>query len=136
MEGEPAPFPIPIKPVPRSVVFADLPEVTTAPVSPGRYRIDLNSPPTSQTWPDTGITLSRERRETVELAEGQPNSSHWHQEATNSWSRGDWRCTVTALIDLTSTPTEFILSEHLTAWEGDIMVFEQRVDRRIDRNLI
>lgn len=135
-EASPAPFPIPILHAAAAASPPPPPVVTTAPVSPGHYRIQLDSPPTPFTWPDIGTTTARGRWETVELIEGQPNSGRWRQEASSSWTRGDWDCSLSAVIELTSTSGEFVLSEQLTAKQGAKVVFERRKDSRIPRRLV
>ena len=135
-EATAVPFPIPIKHAPAPANPPPPPVVTTEPVSPGHYRIELESLPVPFTWPDIGTTTSRGRREIVELTEGQPNSGLWRQEASNSWKRDNWDCSLSAMIELTSTPTEFVLSEQLTAKQGAVVVFERRKDSRIPRNLV
>jgi hypothetical protein len=136
VEASPSPFPIPIKHAAPGASPPPPPVVTTAPVSPGHYRIELDSLPTPFTWPDIGTTTSRGRWETVELIEGQTNSGRWRQEASSSWKREDWDCSLSAVIELTSTPREFVLSEQLTAKQGATVVFERRKDSRIPRNLV
>ncbi|MFZ3006489.1 MAG: hypothetical protein WA047_09945 [Phenylobacterium sp.] len=98
--------------------------------------IALDSPRVPFTWPDIGTTTSRGRWETVEWIEGQPNSGRWRQEASSSWTRDAWNCSLSAVIELTSTPTEFVLTEQLTARQGATVVFERRKDSRIPRNLV
>jgi len=87
----------------------------TAPLSPGVYRIELSTPPTSSTVKATGAALGRGRWEVSELREDDPNSGAWTHRALSSWKRGDWDCTVDATCELTSTEDEFQISEGLTA---------------------
>lgn len=110
--------------------------ITTQPVSPGHYRITLDSPPVPFTWPDIGSTISRGRWETVELAEGEANSGVWRQKALSAWSRGDWSCEVTATVELRSTPSAFLVSESLSARKSGQVVFERSSDVRIPRRLV
>lgn len=135
-ESTPAPFPIPVRHAPPPDPPLPAPSVTTAPVAPGHYRIDLDSPPAATILADTGTTLTRGRRETSEIVEGRPNSARWRQEATTAWARGAWDCSVTAVIELTSTPTEFLLSESLSASKAGVVIFERRGDSRIPRRLV
>lgn len=110
--------------------------ITTAPVSPGHYRITLDSPPVPYTWPDIGSTTSRGHSETVELTEGEPNSGVWVQKTVSAWSRGDWACEVTATVELRSTATDFLVSESLSAARSGAVVFERASTVRIPRRLV
>ena len=130
-ETHPAPFPIPITHAAPST--AAIPSVTTAPISPGHYRIALDTPPGPSTQSATGTTTSRGRWEISELTEGQPNSGLWRQEALSSWKRGDWDCTLRAVLELRSTETEFHLTESLTAHRADAVIFERSRVRSIAR---
>jgi len=134
-EAAAAPFPIPVRHGPPANP-APVVEVTTAPVSPGHYLIELDSPPKPSTLADIGTTVARGRRETCELFEGQPNSGRWRQEASSSWARGAWDCSISATIELKSTPTEFLLTEELSARQGDATVFKRRSEARILRRLV
>jgi putative CocE/NonD family hydrolase len=135
IETEPAAFGIPETHSPPRE-DAPRPTTTTAPVSPGRYRIELSTPPTPVLLKSTGTTLGRGRWEVSEIAEGDPNSCVWTHRSRSSWTRGDWDCAVEATCELRSTPDEFRLSESLTARRGDTIVFETRTDSRIKRDLV
>nr|QQZ51071.1 hypothetical protein JKL49_07850 [Phenylobacterium glaciei] len=67
---------------------------------------------------------------------GSAQFGRWRQEASSSWKRDAWDCSLSAVIELTSTPTEFVLSEQLTARQGATVVFQRRKDSRIARNLV
>ena len=112
------------------------PTAVTEPISPGHYRIELNSQPTPALLKSTGTTVSRGRLEVSEIAEADPNSCVWTHHASSSWKRGDWDCTVEADCELRSTTEDFILSERLTARRGDAIVFESRTDSQIKRDLL
>ena len=135
IEAEPAPFPIPERRTPVSA-GAPRPRTVTEPVSPGRYCIELSSPPTPTLLKSTGATLSRGRGEMSEIAEDDPNSGVWTHRASSSWTRGDWDCAVEAVCELRSTPEDFHLVESLTARRGDEIVFERRTESRVRRNLV
>lgn len=137
---------LPLRPKESRPAAFDIPErqseaqapalIATQPVSPGRYQITLDAPPAPFTWPDIGSTTSRGHWETVEMTEGQPNSGVWRQKVSSAWSRGDWACEVTATVELRSTPTEFLVSESLTAQKAGAVVFERSSDVRILRRLV
>ena len=135
IEAEPAAFDIPEIRTPPSE-RARRPTAVTDPISPGRYRIELASPPTPALLKSTGTTLGRGRLEVSEIAESDPNSSVWTHRATSSWKRGEWDCTVEAACELRSTVEDFQLVESLTARRGDAVVFERRVESRIKRDLV
>ena len=135
-EAAPAAFPIPIKHANPPATPAAPPEVATAPISPGHYRIELDAPPSPFTWPDTGTTTQRGRWETCELIEGQPNSGRWRQQGMSAWTRGAWDCSVTAVIELTSTATTFHVEESLVAKAAGAVIFERHEARTIRRRLV
>ena len=135
-EASIAPMPIPVTHTAASSGASSSPGVITAPVAPGHYLIELDSPAKPATNPETGITSARGHWETSELIEGDPNSGRWRQEAKSRWTRGDWDCGLRATIELTSTPSEFVLSESLTATQGGKTVFERRNGSRIPRRLV
>jgi hypothetical protein len=135
IEAEPAAFDIPEIHTPPGD-RARRPTAVTDPVSPGRYRIELESPPTPARLKSTGTTLARGRWEVSEIAEGDPNSCVWTHRASSRWTRGDWDCAIEAACELRSMAKDFRLTESLTARRGDAIIFETRVDSRIKRDLV
>ncbi len=129
-----AAFPIPVRHGEPST--APVPPVVTEPVSPGHYKIVLDSAPVPSTLADTGTILSRGRREISEILEGQPNSGLWRQEASSSWTRDNWDCSLSAVIELRSTATDFLLTESLTAKRGTEIVFTRQSHARVPRRLV
>ena len=136
VETSPAAFSIPIRHAPPPVDPLPPPEVTTQPVGPGHYRIELDSPPVPATRPDTGVTTSRGRWETSEAIEEKPNAGLWRQQAVSTWSRGDWDCTVTATLELKSTPIDFQLAEGLVAKSAGKVIYEHHSTSSVRRNLV
>jgi uncharacterized protein len=147
--GEASSLSLPVRPIEAEPAAFDTPEVhtppshrarrptaVTEPISPGRYRIELESPPTPALLKSTGTTLSRGRLEVSEIAEADPNSCVWSHRASSSWKRGDWDCTVEAACELRSTVEDFHLIESLIARRGDEIVFEARTENRIKRDLV
>jgi len=112
------------------------PETTTAPISPGVYRLDLDSPLTPALIRATGTTVSRGRHEVSDIREGEPNSCVWSHQATSSWQRGGWDCAVEAACELTSTADDFHLTESLVATLGGAVIFERRSTSQIKRDLV
>jgi hypothetical protein len=135
VESEPAAFDVPEIHTPPGE-RARRPTAVTEPVSPGAYRIELDSPPAPVLLKSTGTTLGRGRLEVSEIAEADPNSCVWSHHASSSWNRGDWDCTVEASCELRSTLEAFHLVESLTARRGDAVVFERRTESRIKRDLV
>jgi hypothetical protein len=135
IEAAPAPFDIPERRTPTGEDAAR-PTATTEPVSPGRYRIELSSPPAPAPLKSTGTTLARGRWELSEIAEDDPNSGVWTHRASSSWTRGGWECAVEASCELRSTAADFQLSESLVARRGDKVVFERWARSRIKRKLV
>ena len=129
-----ATFPIPVRHAEPST--APTPAVVTEPVSPGHYKIVLESAPGPSTLADTGTVLSRGRREISEILEGQPNSGLWRQEASSSWTRDNWDCSLSAVIELRSTATDFLVTESLTAKRGTEIVFTHQSRARVPRTLV
>ncbi len=135
VEAEPAAFDIPEIHAPPSD-RARRPTAVTEPISPGVYRIELDSPPTPIVLKSTGTTLGRGRVEVSEIAEDDPNSCVWTHRASSSWKRGDWNCAVEAACELRSTAEDFILTESLTARRSDDVIFERTTESRIKRHLV
>jgi len=129
-----AAFPIPVRHGEPSKAPAPL--VVTEPISPGHYRIILDSPPVASTLSDIQTVMSRGRRETSEIIEGQANSGLWRQEASSSWARGDWDCRLSTMIELKSTATDFLVTESLTASKGAQIIFTRQSEARIPRQLV
>ncbi len=135
IEARPAAFDIPETHTPPGD-RARRPTAVTDPISPGLYRIELESSPTPTLLKSTGTSLGRGRLEVSEIAESGPNSSVWMHRASSSWKRGDWDCTVEAVCELRSTVGDFLLTESLTAWRGGAMIFETHNESRIKRDLV
>lgn len=112
------------------------PTTTLAPVSPGRYLIDNNSPPYERTITDTGVQLSRGSWERSEIVEGEPTQCRWTQRVESTWRRGEWQCALEASYELSSTPSVFSLVETLTASSGGLEIFRRTHTAQIPRDLL
>ena len=134
VEAEPARFPIPVRQSPPRD-GAKRPSTVTEPISPGHYRLDLETPPTPSLIKATGAMLGRGRWETSELREGDPASGRWTHRALSSWKRGDWDCEVEATCELTATAEHYQLSEDLTARLRGEVIFERVSTKRVRRDL-
>jgi hypothetical protein len=51
-------------------------------------------------------------------------------------SRGDWSVRTVAEAEMTATATHLRMVAHLTAWEGDKVVFERRFDDAVARRFV
>jgi putative CocE/NonD family hydrolase len=131
--AEPMPIPQVLFPVSPQALA---PYTVTEPVTPGHYRLVLDSPPTPVTIAATGTTTSRGRWETSEIREADPNSCVWTHRALSGWTRGDWDCQVEATCRLTSTATEFHLTEGLTARLGGETIFTRETSVSVPRDLL
>ena len=67
---------------------------------------------------------------------GEPNSCVWRVTQSARYQRGDWDCEVESLVELRSTPTDFILLEKLTARQDGKLIFEREHPARIARDLM
>jgi uncharacterized protein len=60
--------------------------------------------------------------------------------ATHLWeqnlSRGAWGVRTRALAEMTATATHLRMQAQLTAWEGDVVVFEKRWDEEVERRFV
>ncbi|HLI66231.1 MAG TPA: CocE/NonD family hydrolase [Caulobacteraceae bacterium] len=83
---------------------------------------------------DLEVTLSRTER--LEMREGDPGSCRWRQGARQTWTRGDWACTVETACELTATTTHLRVSESLIALKGETVVFERNTTAEIERDLM
>ena len=54
----------------------------------------------------------------------------------SAWTRGAWDCSVTAVIELTSTATTFHVEESLVAKAAGAVIFERHEARTIRRRLV
>ena len=115
---------------------ASRPHTTVAPVEPGRYFIENNSPPHERTIADTGSVVSRGSWDTSEIREGDNATCVWSQRAVATWKRADWNCTVEAGYELRANAAEFHLVETLVAKSGDETVFERSHSAVIPRDLV
>src|SRR4029077_4679448 len=68
--------------------------------------------------------------------EDDPNSAEMEAEAINIYERGDWKIKLRARSLCKSTPTHFICSAPLEAWEGDRAIFSRTWDKSIVRTLV
>jgi uncharacterized protein len=135
LEGVPADLGIPER---RTPPGADgrRPTTMTQPISPGRYRLVLESQPTPALIKATGTMLARGRLEVSELREGDPSSCVWTHRASSSWKRGAWDCAVEATCELRSSAEVFQLTESLTATRDGVVVFDTRTESEIKRDLL
>jgi uncharacterized protein len=70
------------------------------------------------------------------IREDDPNSAEMEAEAINVFERADWTVKLRAWCLCKSTPTHFLCSEILEAWEGNQKIFSRTWDKKIVRQLV
>jgi uncharacterized protein len=88
-----------------------------------------------ETIADIGTTVSGGSDWYMSIQEGDPNSCVWQLEWWSDISRGDWVTRTRSTVELSSTPTQFLVKESMTAWEGEKQVFHKSWDNKIPRDL-
>jgi putative CocE/NonD family hydrolase len=83
-----------------------------------------------------GTTFMEAYRLRRSIRENDPNSAQMEAEAINVFVRDDWRIKLRARCLCRSTPTHFICSESLEAWEGERAVFSRSWEKNIARDLV
>ena len=93
----------------------------------------IHSPPLTL---DTGSTVTIGADWHRSIKEGDPNSSIWRMEWSARINRGNWDTTVSSIIEMSSTVTEFHVKESVHAIEGDKVVFDRKWENTIKRDLM
>jgi uncharacterized protein len=83
-----------------------------------------------------GTTFMESYRLRRSVRENDPNSAEMEAEAINLFVRDDWNIKLRARCVCRSTPTHFICSETLEAWEGGRAVFSRSWRKDIARELV
>jgi uncharacterized protein len=76
---------------------------------------------------DTNVTTYR-------IVDGDPLSAEVHVRCTTALGRGDWRTRVETDSRMTSTATEFLVTQRLDAYEGDAEVYSRSWDLSFPRD--
>jgi hypothetical protein len=85
---------------------------------------------------DTGVELGRWVQERLTITEGDPLSAETEMGSVFSYAKGAWQTKVEGRCRLRATPTEWLLSADLDAWEGDAKIFSRHLDVPIPRDLV
>ena len=85
---------------------------------------------------DTGIEMGRWVKERLTITEGAPLSAETEMGSTFTYAKGQWRTRVAGVCRLRATPTEWLLSADLDAWEGDAKIFSRHLEVPIRRDLV
>ncbi len=89
-----------------------------------------------ETLTDIGTTVSGGSDWYMTITDGEPNSCVWQVEWWSAISRGDWVTKTRSTLQLSSTPTEFLVRESIAAWDADKAIFEKHWDHTIPRDLM
>ena len=76
---------------------------------------------------DTNLTTYR-------IADGDPLSASVHVRCTTDLGRGEWRTRVETDSRMTSTATEFLVTQRLDAYEGDERVYPRTWELALPRD--
>jgi putative CocE/NonD family hydrolase len=131
-----AAFPIPIAPVPPPGPDGG-PIVKISGEATGAVTFNAAWPESSGVVAEIGTKHTSSGPDaTLSIHAGEPNSCVWRVTQSARYQRNDWDCAVESLVELRSTPTEFILLEKLTARQDGKVVFEREHPARIARDLM
>ena len=93
----------------------------------------IHSPPLTL---DTGSTITVGADWCRSIKEGDPNSSVWKMAWSARINRGSWDTTVSSIIEMTSTMTEFHVKESVHVVEGEKVVLDRQWENTIKRDLM
>jgi uncharacterized protein len=127
-EPEEAPLPA----VARGVVTHS--RVLTRDVLTGRVDLVQDSAETPARLLADGLEYSSRDRDRWSVVEGDPLSASIRCERTLTLGRGEWRTRVEAVATMRSTPTDFLLTNALDAYEGDARVASHHSSVSIPRD--
>jgi putative CocE/NonD family hydrolase len=83
---------------------------------------------------DNGLETDHISTETYKVREGDPLSASQHIKTAVEFQREDWCVRVETDSLMTADATNFHLSNHMDAWEGDVRVFSKSWTRTIPRD--
>lgn len=102
---------------------------------PLRYQLVAHDDDGTQKYPN-GLLLTERRTDTYSIVAGDPLSARVEAERTIALERGDWRVRVETRSCLTADATDFLVTNSLDAYEGDVRMFSKSYVRRIARDLV
>ncbi len=131
-----AAFPIPLEAA-MPGGLADGPAVKITRGAGGAIAFDAAWPVSTGTVAGVGtVHTSAGPDAALSIVEGAPASCLWRVTQSARFQRGDWDCGVESLVELRSTPTDFVLVEKLTARRDGRVVFEREHPETIRRDLM
>jgi uncharacterized protein len=84
----------------------------------------------------SGLEVEDRNRTTYTIVEGDPLSARVLCEVGGTLGRGDWRTRTEVVSEMTCDAGAFHVTDRLTAWEGDAVVFEREWARSFPRDLV
>lgn len=85
---------------------------------------------------DHGLISGSRLDERWEVRPGDPLSARAHHVWTQTLRRGDWSVRTEAEAEMTATATHLRMTARLTAWEGEVQVFERHWDETVARQFV
>lgn len=100
----------------------------------GRVRVEGGWPASSSTVDATKTELSGSGPDMLlDYDPAQPNSCRWEIKQSSRYHRSDWDCETRVSIEMTSTPTHFIIKESLVALNGGKYFYKRDNIDKIER---
>jgi putative CocE/NonD family hydrolase len=109
---------------------------TSGPDSTGKIAVHKQFRDGVDTIDDVGITIADGGDWYLTVIDGQPNSTRWLFEWYRTTRRGRWDTKVKSVLEMTSTPTTFEVTESIHAWELGKEVFTRTWKNSIQRDLV
>jgi hypothetical protein len=139
MDAQLAPFEPAESAPPLAVEMLRMPSVrleTRQDVIQNTHQIIYTSDAGAYRLPDTGIEHDRTSRQVFSIVEGDPLSAHVRIDSTTHIGRGDWRVRIEASSTLSSTATEFHVTNVVEAYEGHTRVFANTRTFTTERDMV
>ncbi|HEY2750909.1 CocE/NonD family hydrolase, partial [Phenylobacterium sp.] len=127
---------LPVRPIPDTEAAMPIPLIHSD-FSRGDPRLEIREEPggavrVQGAWPDgpqtvaaTSTTLSGAGPDMeLHYDPRDPNSCRWRVTQSSRYQRGDWDCETRVAIEMTSTPTHFLIEERLLALKSGAPIFD------------
>ena len=85
---------------------------------------------------EAGTEMDDVNKSTYRIVEGDPLSAEVEVHCSSTLARGDWHTRVATASRMTSTATEFLVAQELTAYEGAEEVYSRRWDMKFPRDCV
>ncbi len=85
---------------------------------------------------DTGLVNIEKMTERWEIRPEDPLSARHHTIWHQGLSRGDWQVSTRAETLMTATATHLVMHARLTAWEGEVQVFDREWNEEVPRRFV